>query len=183
MPLGSTSTPTGLQPDALHPWPPARGHEEALSSQLRAVVELQDELLTVPHRLGRGDAEMELNAVTTQRLAERLAECGRLADNHTLGRFDQDDLSTEAAHRLGQLDTCRPASEDEEPRRDGLHTRRLAGTPDSVEIAQAGNGWGEGIGTGRDDDVLAGVANAVDFDGTDAGEATRPAQQVDVLAL
>ena len=74
------------------------------------------------------------------------------------GALDERDLSAEAADGLRHLDPHRPAPEDEQPPRDGLHAGDFAVRPDAVELAQARDGRNDRVGAGREDDVLRGVA-------------------------
>ena len=126
-----------LQADAVDARAPAGGDEQAVAAQLAAVVELEDVVLAVAPRGGRVHAEDELDAVAAQDLAERLAQRRGLAGEHVLGALDERHLAAEAAHGLRHLDADRPAAEDEQAARDGLHAGRLAVGPDAVELAQA----------------------------------------------
>ena len=103
-------------------------------------------------------------------------------DEHVLGALDERHLAAEAANGLRHLDADRPAAEHEQPPRDGLHAGRLAVGPDALELAQARDRRHDRVGAGRDDDVLGGVAHAVDLDDADPGEPAAAAQQVDAAA-
>ena len=98
-----------------------------------------------------------------------------------LGALDERHLAAEAANGLRHLDADRAAAEHEQPARDGLHARHLAVRPDAVELAQAGNRGHDRIGAVREDDVVGGVADAVDLDDAGAGEPAAAAQQVDAV--
>ena len=69
---------------------------------------------------------------------------------HVLGALDERHLAAEAAHGLRHLDADRPAAEDEQPARDGLHAGHLAVGPDAVELAQARDRRHDRIGAGRE---------------------------------
>ena len=172
----------GLQADPVDARAPAGGDEQAVAAQLAAVVELEDVVLAVAPRGGRVHAEGELDAVAAQDLAERLAERRGLAGEHVLGALDERHLAAEAAHGLRHLDADRPAAEHEQAARDGLHAGRLAVGPDALELAQARDRRHDRIGAGRHDDVLGGVAHAVDLDHARPGEPAAAAQQVDARA-
>ncbi len=58
-------------------------------------------------------AEVELDAVPGQGLAEPLAEEGRLLRQHVGRPLDEDRLAPESTHRLGHLDADRAAAEDQ----------------------------------------------------------------------
>ena len=126
-------------------------------------------------------AEDELDAVAAQDLAERLAQRRGLAGEQVLGALDERDLAAEATHGLRHLDADRPAAEHEQAARDGLHAGHLAVGPDAVELAQARDRRHDRVGAGRQDDVLGGVAHAVDLDHAGPGEPAAAAQQVDAL--
>ena len=55
----------------------------------------------------------------------------------------------------------------------------LAVGPDAVELAQARDRRDDRVGAVREDDVLGGVAHAVDLDHARPGEPAGAAQQVD----
>ena len=99
-----------------------------------------------------------------------------------LDALDERDLAAQAAHGLRHLDADRPAADDEQPARDGLHPGRLAVGPDPVELAQPRDRRDERLGAVREHDVLGGVAHAVDLDHAGPGEPAAAAQQVDALA-
>ncbi len=100
---------------------------------------------------------------------------------HVLGPVDDRHLAAEAAHGLRHLDADRPAAEDQQPPRDGLHAGHLAVGPDAVELAQARDRRHDRIGAVREHDVVGGVAHAVDLDHPGAGEPAAAAQQVDAV--
>jgi hypothetical protein len=98
-----------------------------------------------------------------------------------LAALDEHDLAAELAHRVGHLDADRPAAEDEQAVRDGLHAGRLAVGPDAVELAQARDRRDDRVGAGGDDDVLGGVPRPRDLDDAWPGEPARAAQQIDAV--
>ena len=97
------------------------------------------------------------------------------------GHVDERDLAAEAAHRLRHLDADRPAAEDQQAARNGLHAGRLAIGPDAIELAQARDRRHDRIGAAGQDDVVGGVTHAVDVDHPGAGEPAAAAQQVDAV--
>ena len=117
-------------------------------------------------------AEHQFNPVPAQGLAERLAQRRRLAGNHAAGPLDDHRLAAQTAHHLGQFDACRPAAQHQQSARDSLHARRLAGSPDSVKLAEPRNRRHRRRRAGRDDNVVRGVPDTVDFD--HAGPASLP---------
>ena len=98
-----------------------------------------------------------------------------------LGALDEGDLAAEAADRLRHLDADRAAAEHEQAARNGLHAGHLAVGPDAVELAQAGDRRHDRIGAVRQDDVVGGVALAVDLDHPGPGQPAAAAQQVDAV--
>ena len=104
-----------------------------------------------------------------------------LAREHVRGALDEHHLAAEAANGLRHLDADRPAAEHEQPARDGLHAGHLAVGPDAVELAQARHRRDDRVGAGRHDDVLGGVADAVDLDHARPGQPAAAAQQVDAV--
>ena len=127
-------------------------------------------------------AEHQLDPVPAQGLAERLAQRRGLAGQHPVGALDEHRLAAQTPHDLRQLDACGPAAQHEQAARDSLHARRLAGTPDALELTQSRERRHDRICAGRHDDVLRGVADALDFDHAGAGQPARAAQQVDAPA-
>jgi hypothetical protein len=123
--------------------------------------------------------EHELDSIPTQRLTQRLPQSRRLPRKHALGPLDERHLPAETTHDLSKLHTGRPSSEHDQPSGHGLHSGRLVRAPDAVELSQAGNRRNDRIGTIGQDDVVGGVAHAVDLDHSRPGEATATAQQVD----
>ena len=123
--------------------------------------------------------EHQLDSVPAQGLAERLAQRGRLAGKHAVGALDEHRLAAETAHDLRHLDAHRPATEDQQAARDRLHPGGLAVGPHAVELTQSRDRRHDRIRAGRHDDVLRGVADAVDLDHAGAGQPAGAAQQVD----
>ena len=169
-----------VEADAVDPRAPAGRDQQPVTPHVRAVIEMQDVVVTVALSGGGMLAEHQLDPVPAQGLAERLAERGRLTGNHPAGALDDHRLAAQTAHHLGQFDARGPAAEHQQAARDGLHARRLAGAPDSVELAEPGNWRHRRRGAGRDDNVVRGVAGAVDFDHAGAGQPAGAPQQVDV---
>ena len=180
-PCASGSTPTVSRPSPRDPRAPAGGDEQPVAAQLAPVVELEDVVLAVAPRGGRVRGQHELDALAAQNLAERLAQRRRLAGEHVLGHVDDHRLAAEPAHGLRHLDADRPAAEDQQAARNGLHRGRLAVGPDALELAQARDRRHDRIGAVREDHVVGGVAHAVDLDDARAGEPAGAAQQVDAV--
>ena len=105
-----------------------------------------------------------------------------LAREKVRSALDQHHLAAEATNGLRHLDADRPASEHDQPARDGLHPGRLAVGPDALEAAQARHGRDDRLGPGRHDHVPGRVANAVDLDHAGPGEPAATAQQIDAIA-
>ena len=95
------------------------------------------------------------------------------------GAVDERHLAAEATHGLCQLDADRAGAENQQAARDGFHAGRFAAAPDALELAQAGDGRHDRVGSGREDDVLGAVGHAVDFDHARSGEPAGAAQQLD----
>ena len=129
----------GLEAEPVDPRSPAGGDEQPVAAQLAPVVELEDVVVAVAPRGGHARGQRELDAVAAQDLAERLAERRGLPGEHVLGPVDHDHLAAEPAHGLRHLDPDRPAAQDEQAARDGLHGGRLAAGPDARR-ARAGPG-------------------------------------------
>jgi len=62
-----------LQADPLDARAPAGRHEQPVAPQVRAAIELQDEVVTLPPRGGGVHPEHQLDPVPAQGLAERRA--------------------------------------------------------------------------------------------------------------
>src|SRR6202042_1072617 len=143
----STGMPWGLAvtPTVSRPMPSTRGRRPVATSSrspphLRAVIETQDVVVTVAMSRGGTLAERQFNPVPAQGLAERLAQRCRLTGNHAAGALDDHCLAAQTAPHPGQFDACRPAAQHQQPAWDSLHARRLAGSPDSVDLDHAGAG-------------------------------------------
>src|SRR5207247_9086509 len=95
------------------------------------------------------------------------------------GALDEGDLAAEAAHGLRHLDADRPAAQDQQAARDGLHAGHLAVGPDAVELAQARDRRNDRVGAVGEDDVLRCVSHAVDLDDAHPGRPPAAANQVD----
>jgi hypothetical protein len=161
--------------------PPAGGDKEPVTAQLAAVVEHQNEVVTIASRGPGVHSEVELDAVAPQHVAERHAQRFGLACQHVRRTLDDRDMSAEAAHRLSHFGTDRPAAENQQALRNGLHARHIAAAPHALQFAQAGHGRHNRIGTGRDHNVACGVAHAADVDHAGPGEFAGAADQVDAL--
>ena len=98
-----------------------------------------------------------------------------------LGAVGERHLAAEPPHGLGHLDAHRPAAEHQQAARDLLHAGHLAVGPDAAEVAQPLDRRHDRGGAVRDDDVLGGVARAVDLDHAGPGEAAAAAEQVDAV--
>ncbi|HEV7943382.1 MAG TPA: hypothetical protein VGP17_11340 [Solirubrobacteraceae bacterium] len=96
-----------------------------------------------------------------------------------LGHVDHRHLAAEAPNGLGHLHADRPATEDQQTARNGLHGGHLAVAPNAIELAQARHGRHDRIGAVGQDDVVCGVAHTVDLDDPRAGEPPAAAQQLD----
>ena len=168
-----------FQPEPADARSPPGGDEQLVASDLASVVEFEDIVLAVAPRCRRVCRQHELDAFTAENLAERLAERRRLPREHVIGHVDDRCLAAEPPHRLRQLNADRPAAQDEQSARDGLHRCRLAAGPDAVQFAEAGNGGDDRIGAVREDDVLGGMTHTVDLDHTWAGEPSGAPQQID----
>src|SRR5262249_25606263 len=95
--------------------------------------------------------------------------------------LDDRHLPAETADRLRQLYADRPTAQDQQPARDLLHPRRLSIRPDALELAQSGNRWNDRVSAICKDDVLGGVAHALDLDRTGPPEPAAAAEQVDAV--
>ena len=176
----------GLDADRLqavgHPRAPAGGQQQAVAAQFAAVLEGQHIVLALAPGGGGVHAQVELDAVPPQCLAEGLAQRRGLPGQHVPGPLDQRDLPAQTMHGLGHLGPDGPAAEYQQASRDGLHAGHLAVGPDAIELAQARDGRGDRIRAGRHDHMPGGVPHAVDLDYPGPGQAAGPAQQVDALA-
>ena len=117
----------------MDPRAPPGGDEQVVTAQLTAVPQGQDIVRAVAPRGGGVHAEEEFGAVAAQHLAERVAQRRGLAGQHVPGPLDQGHLAAQPPDRLGHLGADRPAAEDEQAARDGLHpvTSRLVQIPSS----------------------------------------------------
>ena len=96
-----------------------------------------------------------------------------------LGALDEHRLPAETTHHLGELHSCRAATQHEQAAGDRLHARRLAGAPDPLEVTQPGDRRHEGVGARGHHDVFRRVADTVDIDQAGAGQPPRPSQKID----
>jgi hypothetical protein len=103
----------GVQTDPVDPWAASGRDEEVVAAELPSILELQNEFLAVAGGGGRVHSEYELDSVTSQRLAKRVAERCRFPREHMLSTLDERHLAAEATHNLCELGTGRPASEHE----------------------------------------------------------------------
>ena len=165
MPCGVGLDADGLQADALDARAPAGGDEQAVAAQLAAVVELEDVLVAVAPRAGRVRAEDELDAVAAQDLAERLAQRRGLAREHVLGALDERPPRRRSGARPAPS-RCPtgPPPRTSSRRGTAFMPVDLAVRPDAVELAQARDRRDDRVGAVGEDDVLGGVAHAVDLD-------------------
>jgi hypothetical protein len=60
-----------------------------------------------------------------------------------------------------------------------LQAGRLPGTPETVEVSQAGDGRHERIRASRKHDVIGSVAHASNLNDTSTGQASDATQQID----
>ena len=169
-----------LQAEAVDARTPTGRDEQALAAQL-AAVDLQDVVLPATARRGGLGAEDELDAVPSQHLREGLAERRRLAAQQMSATLDEDDFTPEAADGLRHLHADRPAPEDQQAARNGLHPGRFAVRPDALELSKAGNRGHDRVGAVRDHDVVGAVTDAVDLHRTRSGEAAAATEQLDPL--
>ena len=180
MPAGVGLDADRLQADPLDPRPPAGGDQQAVAAQLAAVVELQHVVLAVAPRGGRLRHRARARRPSRRSTSPSASPSGAGSRGSTWSAaLDQRDLAAEPAHRLRHLDADRPAAEHEQPARDGLHAGHLAVRPEPVELAQSRDRRHDRVGAGRHDDVLGGVALAVDLDHAGPGQPAAAAQQVD----
>src|SRR3954463_13785544 len=114
-PAGVGLDADGVEADALDARATPGGDEDAIAAQLAAVVEREDVVVAIAARLGRVDAQVELDPVAAQRPREGLAERGRLGGQPPLRALEQRHLAAEAAHDLGELHAYRAAAEHEQP--------------------------------------------------------------------
>jgi hypothetical protein len=106
----------------------------------------------------------QLDPVSAQDLAQRLAQRRRLARKHMPGALHEGDLAIETAHGLRHLDAHRPAAEDQQAARNSLHPDDLAVGPHAVQLTQARDWRHDRIRANRHDDVLRGVPDAPDVE-------------------
>src|SRR6185312_16829778 len=97
-----------------------------VTTQLLAIVQHQDIVRAITPRSGRVRTKDQLDAVSSQNLAERLTQRRGLASEHVSGGLDEGHFAAQAPYRLRHLGTDRSTAEDEQPARDGLHTSHLA---------------------------------------------------------
>ena len=91
------------------------------------------------------------------------------------------DLAAQTAHGLPHLDAERPAAEDQQAARDGLHTRRLAIGPDAVDLAQPRDRRDERVRAARHHNMFGGVAHAIDLHDARPAEPAAATPQIDTV--
>ncbi len=183
MPRGLGLEPHALEADALHPRPPAGGHQKPVAAQLGPLVQLEHVVGSVASSGGRVHTGVHLDPLGPEHLAHGLAELGGLVREHAIRAFHQGHRRAEAAHRLGHLHAHRAAPEDQEPLRRLLHAGDLAVGPDPVELPQPGHGRDEGIGPVGQDHVVGAQLPVSHGHAAGSGQAALAAHQVDALAL
>ena len=150
IPCGSASMPTVSRPMPSTPRAPAGGDEQAVAAQLAAVARARGRsrrpraarpVACTPRTSSMPSRRRTSPSASPSGAGSRASTCARA--------LDERDLAAEAAHDLRQLDADRPAAEDEQPARDGLHAGRLAVAPDAVELAQARDRRDDRVGAGR----------------------------------
>ena len=165
----------------MDPWAPARGHEQPVATQLAPVLELEDVVLVVAPRGGRAHGQDDLDALTAQDLAERLAQRRGLTAEQVLGLLDHHRLAAESPHGLRHLDADRATAQDEQTAGNGLHPGRLAVGPHPVELVHAGDRRHDRVGAVGEHDVGGCVALAADLHDARAGEPAGAAQEIDAV--
>src|SRR5580692_5288047 len=110
-----------LEADAVDARTPSGRHEEVVAALLAAIVELQDVVIGITACPDDAASQHELDTVSPHRLGERLAERGRFAGDEPRRALHDDDLTTQAAHRLRHLDADRSAPQHEQTAWDGFH--------------------------------------------------------------
>ena len=94
---------------------------------------------------------------------------------------DDDRLSAEPLHHLRHLDADRARAEDHHAARHLRHGGGLTAGPYAIQLTQPGNRGHEGRRSSGQDDMVGGVARAVDLDDAEAGQVARAAEQRDVV--
>ena len=104
-PRRSGSTPDVLQAQSLDARPAAGGHQQPVAAQLLAVGELEHVVVAVAARGGGMLAEVQLDALGGERLAERLAQRLGLARKDVIHALDQGDRRAHARDTAWAIST------------------------------------------------------------------------------
>ena len=102
-----------LQAQAVGARAAAGGHQQAVAAQLAAVREREHILVSVVPCGGGVLAEVKLDALGGEHLAERLTQRPRLAREHMVHALDDRHVGAHPPRRLGRLDPDRAGPEDE----------------------------------------------------------------------
>ena len=138
-PVGIGLDPDGLEADPLDARSPTGGDQEPLAAHLPATLQFEDVLIALLPRGAGVRAEHQLDPVALQCLAEPLAEGRGLAREHPVGALDHHHLPAESPHDLRELDARGPSAQHDQAARNGLHARRLARSPDALQLPQPGD--------------------------------------------
>jgi hypothetical protein len=124
-----------------NPGLPSGRHQQAVAAQFTLIIESQNVVFATASRGCRVHAQNQFDAVAAEFLAKGVPKQLRLAGEDMPGAFDQCNLSAKTAHRLRHLCTDRAAAQYQKPPRNGLHSRHFATGPDTIQLAQAWDGW------------------------------------------
>ena len=186
----STGIPrsSGCMPTVSRPSPATRGRRPVATSRRsprssRPSSRLED--VVVRRRVARRSRARRAAARRRHGAGPRRAPrpAARARGRAVLGALDEGHLAAQAPHGLRHLDADRPAAEDEQPPRDGLHPGHLAVGPHALELAQARDRGHERSPSRSPRTTCSAVcAYAVDLDHARPGEPAGAAEQVDALA-
>ena len=166
----------GLEAHASDSGAPTGRNEKPVAAQFAAVIQHHDVVLAVPPGGGDRRGQFELDALAEQSLAKRLTQWCRLPGEDMFASLDDGRVAAETVDRLGHLHPDRASAEDEQATWNHLHAGRFAIGPHALELGQARNRRKDRVGSVGEDDVLGGVAGAVDVDDARARQTPAAAQ-------
>ena len=169
MPRGPGSTPTVSRPMSR-----VRGRRPVATTTSAPRASLPsssvDDLLAALLADGdRAAAEQELDAVLLEDLAEQLADLRVLAVGEARRALHDRHAAAEPGQELRQLDRDDAAADEDGALRDLGQGRRLAVRPVG-DVGEAGDGWDDRLGAGRDDDRVRLERSAARLDAARPGD-------------
>jgi hypothetical protein len=168
-----------LQPDALDPESSTGRNQEAITTGLRPVRQLQDVFPAVQAGCRRRHAQPKLDALRPEGLGDALAQSARLPRQQVIGALDHRDSRAHPGEGLRHLHADGATPEHQQSPRNLGEAGDLPVGPQAGQLCQAGHRRNRRVGSGGDDNVLRGIGRPVDRDGVRAGQPAATAHHLD----